>query len=628
MRNHVRTVFGLCSLLCGSNFASADSTQPALEPLIVTGTRLDRAPAASETVLDTHRIDAQHAADTLDLLTRTPGVYVANGGPGGISEVFLRGAESNFTVVLIDGVRRNDASNSRGGGYDFSTIDPAEIERIDILRGPLSAIYGSDAMAGAINIITRRPAAAPTVSITAEGSADSDERAFVSFSGPLSRTLHGGAHLIYDDVGHAADGSSRRLQGGQIDGTYDSGSLEIRSGARYVERHRTSYPDASGGERYAVIRDLEHADADETSAWLTAKRSMTQSWNLHLQGSYFARNENIDTPPIAPGVLDGVPGSVSHTEFRQSQVTLYSTFAPGKNFDLSAGADVLKEQATRRAELDLGFAQLPSDFSLDRRTSAVFAEASARPVEALAIYGSVRLDDTNRDRSRTSARLSTEYSLAPLDSTVRLTWANGHKEPSFYSLGDSLVGNPNLRVERSETLEAAFTKRLGDRFTATLAGFRSRYTDLIDFDFATFRLINRSRVRIDGLEASVQYRPFDALVVAATWTQSRFDLDDDARLLYRPKSYGGINASWHIDDHWDVFADARWTAERHGSSVPTGDRDLDSYERIDLSVSRRLANDAKIYFNLDNALDSSYEDAVGFPTRGVQARLGISLALQ
>jgi vitamin B12 transporter len=151
---------------------------------------------------------------------------------------------------------------------------------------------------------------------------------------------------------------------------------------------------------------------------------------------------------------------------------------------------------------------------------------------------------------------------------------------------------------------------------------------LIDFDFATFRLVNRSHVRIDGVETSLEYRPIDTLSLAATWTQSHFEVADDARLLYRPKSYGGVDVNWQPNDEWNVFADVHWSAKRHGSSVPTGDRDLDSYERVNLSISRRLAAAAKIYFNLDNALDSSYEDAVGFPTRGIQARLGFTLALQ
>jgi outer membrane cobalamin receptor len=598
-------------------------------PIIVTGSRLDSGPSASATTLAAAQIDAQQAADVLDLLARTPGVYAANGGgPGGIAEVFLRGAESNFTVVFVDGVRRNDPSNSRGGGYDFSTIDPAEIQRIDILRGPLSAIYGSDAMAGAINIVTRAPAATPTARIRAESSTDADQRAFASVSGPLTRTLSGGVHLIYDDVGQAADGSSRRLQGAGLQGAYDSDSIELRTGARYVERHRIAFPDASGGQRYAIIRDLEHADADETSAWLNASRHVTANWNLHLQGSYLARNEDIDTPPVASGVFDGVPGSTSHTEFRQEQVTLYGTYAPAQTLELSAGADLLNEQATRRAELDLGFARLPSDFSLDRRTPAVFAEISARPLQPLSVYGSARIDDSDRDRSRTSARMSAEYSLARIQSAVRFTWANGHKEPSFYSLGDSLVGNPDLQVERSEMWEAVFTKRIGTRFSGTVTAFRSRYADLIDFDFTTFRLINRSRVRIDGMETSLEYRPVDSLSIAASWTHSRFDLEDDAPLLYRPESYGSISTNWQAGDDWNVFADVRWSGKRHGSSVPTGDRDLDSYDRVNLCISRRLANASKIFLTIDNALDGSYEEAVGFPTRGLQARLGVTVVLQ
>ncbi|MEJ0061027.1 MAG: TonB-dependent receptor plug domain-containing protein [Terricaulis sp.] len=98
-------------------------------------------------------------------------------GQGAISEIFLRGAESNFTVVLIDGVRVNDTSNARGGGFDFSTLNPDEIERVEIVRGPLSAVHGSDAMAGLISIETRLPGEEPVTRFRGEIGAEGYSRA-------------------------------------------------------------------------------------------------------------------------------------------------------------------------------------------------------------------------------------------------------------------------------------------------------------------------------------------------------------------------------------------------------------------------------------------------------------------
>ncbi|HEU4652854.1 MAG TPA: TonB-dependent receptor [Steroidobacteraceae bacterium] len=624
---HSSLLCALASLLALAPHARAqDSTEQS--GLTVTGSRLSSPPAASSTTVRAADIEPQHAADAAELLGRTPSVYVASGsGPGAISEVFLRGAESNFAVVLVDGVRRNDASNTRGGGYDFSTIDPNEIERIEILRGPLSAVYGSDAMAGAINIITRAPTSTPSARASVETSDESDQRAFLSIAGPLGARLVGSAHAVYSDVGENSEGSTRRLAGAELQGAYTSDPLDVRMGARFAKRHRTAFPDASGSERYAVNRELERADADEASAWLNATHRLRSNWDLHFQGTYFDRDEDIDTPAVAPGVFDAVPASVSHTHYREKQFTVYARGDVVRDVQLSAGADILKEDATRTATLDLGFAQLPSDFSLDRRTLAAFAEVSARPFDSLALYGSARLDDSDRDRTRTSARLSSEYALRSIDASVRLTWANGHKAPSFYSLGDSLVGNPDLQVERSDTWEASFEKNIVSNFSAGITAFQSRYSNLIDFDFATFKLINRSRVDIDGVEMFVNYRPLDTLSISARWTESSFDMQDDAQLLYRPKSYGGLSFNWHFDARWDLFADARFVGSRHGSSVPTGDRDLDAYRRLDVSITRNLNSRAKLYFNLDNALDNDYQETVGFRSPGMQARVGINVTL-
>jgi vitamin B12 transporter len=131
-----------------------------LEPMVVTGTvsptPLSRT-TASVTVLSQEQIAAQQAGSVIELLRQVPGLHIDQAGArGSVSSVYLRGGDPNFTVVLIDGIKVNDPTNSRGGAFDFSTLNTDAIERIEIVRGPLSAVYGSDAMSGVINIITRR----------------------------------------------------------------------------------------------------------------------------------------------------------------------------------------------------------------------------------------------------------------------------------------------------------------------------------------------------------------------------------------------------------------------------------------------------------------------------------------
>lgn len=623
MPTFARALFAPAALV----FSTVLSAQAEIEPIHVTASRLPEPSAISISVLDEERIERQHSRDILDLLRTTPGISASQpGGPGGFSEVFLRGAESNFTVVLIDGVRVNDPSNPRGGGYDFSTLDSNDIERIEIARGALSAVHGSDAMAGAINIVTRRPSREPEMSMSIEGGADDFQRMSASLSGPIG-SARAGIKTSYVDFGDAVAGSTQRVSSTQADlevGSSDAGLGEIRTGVRYVERNRKSFADASGGPRHAVIRDYERAEADETSAWIQTTRAFDDKWSMDATVSYFSRREDTVTPPIAPGIFDGVPGSANDSRFERGQVTITHRYAASERFDVGGGIDVQLEDGKREGEIDLGFAVVPSDFDLDRVGRAAFVEARYRTEPGLELYGAARVDDTDDDDARVSGRLALSYTHAASGTSLHASWSNGHKQPSFYALGDSLVGNENLRVETSETIEVGVEQAFAsERLVAAINAFRSRYEDLIDFDFATFRLVNRSEARIDGVEMSLSAQLAPALSARAHATLSDIDLDaPDAVLLYRPERYGGLELGWHFDDAWTLHAHALVIGKREGSSVPTGPVTLRRYERLDVAVSRSLGARSQLFVAIDNVFDEDYQEAVGFPNAGLQWRVG------
>ena len=133
-------------------------------------------------------IQARNPGSVVDLLRDLPGVFVQqSGGRGSVVSLFTRGAKPNFTLVLLDGVKANDPTNTRGGSYDFSTLDLNDIERIEFVRGPASAIYGSDAVGGVINIITRRGGDAPEAGLKAEGGSFGYARVAGHVGGPDRR---------------------------------------------------------------------------------------------------------------------------------------------------------------------------------------------------------------------------------------------------------------------------------------------------------------------------------------------------------------------------------------------------------------------------------------------------------
>src|SRR5690606_14967695 len=176
--------------LCTVSTAAAAEATTGVETLVVSGSRIANTNAAQSVVLEQQEIEVRNAAHTVDLLRGLPGLdLVQPGGPGGVTELFIRGAESNFAVVTVDGVRVNDTTNSRGGSFDLTAINPDDIERVEILKGPLSAIYGSDALAGALNIVTKKPAQEPQVSVRGAIGTDGYRRGYVSFSNTFDNGL-------------------------------------------------------------------------------------------------------------------------------------------------------------------------------------------------------------------------------------------------------------------------------------------------------------------------------------------------------------------------------------------------------------------------------------------------------
>jgi outer membrane cobalamin receptor len=629
-------IFGLALTAPLSVLAQHAPTQHApaeIEPVQVTASRLPDPPPVSMTVIDEPSIEVQHAGDVIDLLRVTPGVSVTQpGGPGGISEVFLRSAESNFTVVLIDGVRVNDPSNPRGGGYDFSTLSAAEIERVEVARGALSAVHGSDAMAGVINIVTKRPRHDEAgISTHVEAGTDSFQRASAMLSGPLSSSMAASIKGSYTDFGDAVTGSTQRIASLQADldyGEANAGLGSVRSGVRHVERDRKSFPDASGGPSYAVLRDSERSEAKETSLWAHGTRAFNSAWSMDTTAAYFRRREETLTPPIVPGEFEGVPGTESTSRFQRTQVTVAHRYQFSPKLELGGGIDMQFEDGERDGLLDLGFARLPSDFDLDRLTRAAYAEARVRIDPGLELYGAARLDDSDDDSARSSGRLAVRYDHATSGTSLQAGWSNGHKQPSFYSLGDTLVGNPDLRVETSETFELGIEQSFAQRtMVASLTAFNTDYDDLIDFDFATFRLVNRSRVQIDGVEAAFSWQATPTLSARVHATVTDIDLGENAaELLYRPEEYGGVQATWRWQDRWSAHAQLQYVGERAGSSVPTGDRTLGSYQRVDLAVSHAFSDQLTLFGALDNLLGKDYQEALGFPDAGIQVRFGASMA--
>ncbi len=618
-----RPVAAAGALLCWSAdcaLAQTPSLSQQDELVIVTGSRTPGATAPAQSHIDAAEIAARAPASTADLMRQAPGGDIVQpGGAGSVSELFLRGAESNFAVVLLDGVRLSDPTDSRGGGFDFSAIELSEIERIDIVRGAVSAVHGSDAMSGVVAITTRDPAEAQSRAF-AEFGADNHMRAGVGLAENL-----GGAHLdVFGAVSHREGraGASQDFAGAGARVSSRDGVLNWRAGARYAERSRQGFPEASGGPLFALSRELEHVDASDISLWWNGQRTIGAGSQAAVTLTYFGRDETTDTPAIAPGIFDGVPASFSEAQLQRGELTVSFSTEASSQVELVVGGQVRAEDGKRSALINFGGMDLASEFDIERTTWGAFAEATWRPTDAFSAHAALRID-TDDAETRASGRLALAYSPRQ-GQTIIASWANGHKQPGFYALGDALVGNPDLKVETSETAELRLEQEVAPlQGTLSMSVFASSYEDLIDFDFATFSLVNRARVEITGVELAATGQLTPSLLARAHLSASDIDLPGGP-LLRRTERRAGVVLEWRPDSDWVAQINAQFVGPRPVSSTPTGFVELDAYERLDISLSRNISAGARIYASADNVLSATYAEAAGFETDDIIWRVGVA----
>ncbi|MDF3022224.1 MAG: TonB-dependent receptor [Steroidobacteraceae bacterium] len=606
-------------------------------PVVVTGSRVAARPdelGANITVLEREYFDVEKPAKLSDALERVAGIHVDQvGGRGGTGSLYLRGADPNYTLVLVDGVRVNDPTNARGGSFDFSTFDMADVQRIEIARGPYSAIYGGDALAGVINIITRRaPLDDMQASLDASAGAFDTREIALNAAGPVAS---GTWSLGVSDTNEGAQIRGNEFESQRISAAYNTEYTEktrLSLTARYAESERAGFPDDSGGYAFAAIRDAETRDAEETALGVSVEHDAGNA-GFSLALGYFNRDDHIDSPGVAPGVRDpfGVPPSVVDSSIERFTATFTGTQRLSEMFSLAYGAEYQREKGSSEGELDFGGGfTLPTSFDLERDSLAPFAEARMSTPFGLSAQAGVRVDKPDGQGSVTSPRLRVSYDLG--DNGLRLagSWGKAFKLPSLYALGHPLVGNPDLVPERGQSHELEISQSIADgKIQWSATWFESEFRNAIDFDSGPPpMLVNRNRVDTEGVELAGRYAVSEAWAVDGSVTHARSRIESTGgELRNRPDWRGGVGVHFSPLAALRFSASATYVGESFDSSIATGDLDLDAYTRIDVSAVWQLSEKFETWLAIDNLTDEKYQQFVGFESRGILPRAGVRFTL-
>ena len=600
---------------------SNEAAATQIETVTVTGTRISangNPINGLTTVITREMIESRADENVIDLLRGQSGVHVAQaGGRGGIASVQLRGGDPNFTLVLVDGVKVNDPTNSRGGSFDFSSLPLAQVERVEIIRGAQSSVYGSDGLGGVVAISTRESA-------TGGGSVDMAigesgfRRTSVSLTSSLTEISQFNVTAAFEDdgdmpVGNAFSNDSLTVAYGLNDG--EALSLSVRGLLSSTESQ--AFPDDSGGQRLSVLRELGDRETDQRALSVSARYQHSEQLQFNVLVGTNKHEEISSSPAVAPGIRDGVPASTIDSELRRENMALHGVFDWSDETQASLGLDYLREEGELIGEIELfpGFS-LPQDFALDRTTTGFFSEVVHRPTERFAVNVSLRVDKADGFKEQVTGRLGVEYRTG----TARffLNGGEGFKLPSFYGLGHALVGNPDLKPETSQNVEAGVEWQNEAR-QISISAFRSDYKNLINFDPTIFRLVNENDVRSEGIELSAGFKPTESSSIAFNATYVGVGVEGGGALLQRPDWRFGLNAKWQLAEGWSASADWIRVGDLLDSSVPTGLETVPSYNRFDVGINWRPSPAWRAYLAVDNVLNKSFETAIGFP--GIERRL-------
>ncbi len=610
---------------------SQSSTPVILDPVVVTATVSPTTVSETltgVTVITRAEIEASRARSVTELLRQIPGLHIDQpGGRGSVSSVYVRGGDPNFTAVLIDGVKVNDPTNSRGGSFDFATLDVDSIERIEVVRGPLSSVYGSDAVSGVINILTERDAHKSEKDIEVTGGESSYGRIFMRARGRQG-SLDYGVSVSNTDNGMPVEGSAFRGKALNVNvGHALSDTMEMRSTLRYAASHLESFPDDSGGPEFAVLRTVDKRDADELVFGFDFLHEVSDRWNYNLRLGLYDRFEDISSPGVAPGIRDpiGIPPNISDNRYRRASLNVRNTISLNRRLRLGVGAELESESGDSEGNLLIGAMTVPTSFELQRNNWATFVEAEYAFIFGLVLRAGVRFDEPEDFGSELSPSAGVSYTLPSNRTTLRASWGEGFKLPSFFALGNPIVGNRALLPEVSHSRELGLRTVLRDtRVTVDMALFSSEVRNAVDLDEGPPPvLVNRSKISARGLEASVRATASDNMDVSAQLSHVKTDIaDTDEELRNRPEWRGGIGVLWQPRSSVQVQLDILYVGEILDSSIPTGDRRLGSYTRVNLATTWQPNRTWGYFVIADNLLDAAYEEAIGFPAAGRRLRIG------
>ena len=599
-----------------------------LPQIVVSPTRIptsERNIGSSVSVVTATEIERDQRRSIVDVLNTLPGLNVVqSGGVGSQVSVFIRGTNSSHVKVLIDGIDVSDPS-SANRTFDFGHLQTYDIERIEVLRGPQSGLYGADAIGGVISITTKKGEGPPKVKAMAEGGSLATFNQAAGVSGSYDRVNYSFnySHLRSGDIPVTPE---RFVAPGRptIGNFYDNSTASTRLGvditpelsANFVARYTEALLRRSDLEfpppLFTAVAPLQQS-RQENEQFFTRGELVWSAFDGRMINRFGAAYSDLLTRNAVPGAVPTSTRGMREKFDWRSNITV----APGHTLVL--GAEQEGEHFRK------------TGLSRDNGNRGIFAELQSEFAKRLSLVLNVRNDRNDQFGSHSTWRIAPAFIVPDTETKLKASYGTGFKAPSLSQLYEDFspffFANPNLRPEKAKGYDAGFEQPLfGDRVRFGVTYFRNDIEDLINCNTFCTTVINIDTARIAGVESFVAWNVTDKLKLRGdyTYTNARNVLTG-VRLQRRPKDKYTLQAVWQPIDALTLSATGVWV----GSRVDVDRAFVDpapvspSYSIVNVAANYAINPYLTAFGRIDNLFDRNYEDPNGFLRPGLAVYGGL-----
>ncbi|MFL6582944.1 MAG: TonB-dependent receptor [Chthoniobacterales bacterium] len=590
------------------------------EPIVVTATRLDTPldeSPASASIISSEFLEEHQTRRVVDALREVPGLSVVQTGPPGqLTSVFTRGLRSEHTQVLIDGIPINQGLQ---GAFNFADLTIDDVDHIEVVRGPQSTLYGPRALAGAIQIFTRRGSGETGAGWGFEGGSFNSTREFLESSGQLRDFDYSLGASRFDSDFERPNNEYRNTSSVANVGWSPDEQLRISS--------LFTYSVADTGNPGSVLAPRPR-DNFLTERWLLGPHiefHPVEWWDHKLIFSYdHERQINNPNEDFFVGPTRAVFERTQVDYQNDIHATAWLTLTSGFFYSrLNAGQE--------RPFVSQAFGTQPTFVSDHTVETAAFVQASITPFDGLNIVGGGRYDHFNQFGDIWTWRVAGSYTYRPSGTTVHSSIATGFSPPSSQ---DKIFGNNfGLEPERDLGWDAGITQRLWtDRVTIGATYFHNDLSNVIGFN-GLFETLNLGAARTQGIELEMHARPMTDLTLIATYTYldaektsaAEISQPQGARLPRRPRNEGYASASYLWFKKLRTTVEAKFVNAREELNFGGPNFDIEDYAFLNIAVEYDVNANLSIFARIDNLTDEQYAEVFGFPALGRAAYGGFKV---